>query len=303
MRKYFLLAAISAALLLTACGSNQNNTAETSAATSVQTSETTLNSVTEMTVPAFEPDLEEVTETVKTSPAYDPNSDELPLTSTSVCSVPLETIEVVSETTSIQVTEFTTVVQTEEITTSEETEDIFFEATVLGVEDKAILVQMKGDTFIGPDGTDVYIFGKYDVVQGDTINIIFTEEVGIDESYPPEISEQFIVSLEKIEYEQDYDLPYDSGDYDIPDVELAENEHAAYVTDVYENKNGGYSLVVEAYDVMGYGSPVPISLYSETEFAAGDWVKVEFAPETCFMETSPLQVSKSDVLKIELIDY
>lgn len=300
MRKYFLLAAISAALLLTACGSNQNDVAETAVITSEQTSATTLNSVTEMTVPAFEPDWEE---TEVTSPAYDPNTDEFPVTTTSASSVPLDTIEIVSETTSVQVTEFTTAAQTEEVTNSEETEDVFFEATVFGVEENAVLVGMKGDTFIGPDGTDVYIFGKYDVEAGDTVSIIFTEEVGIDDFYPPEIKEQFIVSLEKVEYAQDYDLPYDSGDYDIPDAELAENEHVAYITDVFENKNGGYSLVVEAYDVMGYGSPVPISLYNETEFSAGNWVKIEFAPETCFMETSPLQVANQDVVKIELIDY
>ncbi|MBQ7980720.1 MAG: hypothetical protein IJ305_03835 [Oscillospiraceae bacterium] len=305
MKKYFWLAAISAALLLTACGSNQNDTAETSA----QTSLTTLNSITEMTVPAFNPEWDEATVTEVTSPAYAPNSDELPLTTTSVCSVPLETIEVVSETTAIQTTEIalkTSAAQTAELTTAavtEEKEDIFFEATVLGVEEKAILVQMKGDTFIGEDGIDVYIFGSYDVEKGDTVNIVFTEEVGIDESYPPEIKAQFIVSLEKSEYADGYDLPYDSGDYDVPDVELGENEHVAYVTAVYELKNGGYSLTVEAYNVAGYYSPVPISLHSETEFAVGDWVKVEFAPETCFMETSPLQVNKSDVLSIELIDY
>lgn len=293
MKKYFLVTAISAALLLTACGSNQNSTAETSA----QTSATTLNSVTEMTVPAFEPEWEE---TEVTSPAYIP--EEPPQTTTYLASTPMMTEDVVFETT-IQTTEFTTATHTEEIMTSEETEDAFFEAYVYGVEENAILVGMKGDTFIGPDGTDVYIFGKYDVHKGDTVEIVFTEEVGIDEFYPLEIKEQFIVSLEKIEYAQNYDLPYDSGEYDVPDIELAENEYAAYVTDAFENKNGGYSLVVEAYEVMGYYSPVPISLYSESEFKKGDWIKVEFAPETCFMETSPLQVNKSDILNIELIDY
>ena len=295
MKKYFLLTAISSALLLTACGNTQNDTAETSAYT---TAATTLNSVTEMTVPAFEPEWEETAESsvfeqeeaVVTSPAYDPSEDEPAVTT----SVPIETVEVVSETTSAV---------TEEITTSEEEESVIFEAYVYGVEENAILVGMKGDTFIGEDGTDVYIFGKYDVEQGDIVNIVFTDEVEIDESYPPEISEQFIVSLEKIEYAQGYDLPYDSGDYDIPDVELAENQHVAYVTAVCEVNSGGYSLTVEAYNVAGYGLYVPISLYSESEFAVGDWVKVEFAPETCFMETSPLQVNKSDILSIELIDY
>ncbi len=296
MKKYFLVTAISAALLLTACGSNQNSTAETSA-TSAQTSETTLNSVTEMTVPAFEPEWEE---TEVTSPAYIP--EELPQTTTYLTSTPMMTDDVVFETT-IQTTEFTAATHTEEIMASEETEDASFEAYVYGVEENAVLVGMKGDTFIGPDGTDVYIFGKYDVQKGDTVEIVFTEEVGIDDFYPPEIKEQFIISLEKIEYAQDYDLPYDSGEYDVPDIELAENEYAAYVTDVFQNKNGGYSLVVEAYDVVGYYSPVPISLYSESEFKKGNWVKVEFAPETCFMETSPLQVNKSDILNIELIDY
>lgn len=314
MKKYFLAAAISTVLLLTACGSNSDNTAETSALTLPQTSETTLNSVTEMTVPAFEP---EWVETTVTSPAYNADNDEPAVTTTSVCSVPLETVEVVSETTAVQTAETaaetsiavtaveTTVAYTAETEASEdgENEDVFFEAYVYGVEENAVLVGMKGDTFIGPDGTDVYIFGKYDVEAGDTVSIVFTEEVGIDDFYPPEIREQFIVSLEKVEYAQDYDLPYDSGEYDVPDIELGENEYAAYVTDVYENKNGGYSLVVEAYDVMGYYSPVPISLYSETEFSVGDWVKVEFAPETCFMETSPLQVAKQDILSIELIDY
>lgn len=293
MKKYFLVTAISAALLLTACGSNQNSTAETLA----QTAEITLNSVTEMTVPAFEP---EWGETEVTSPAHIP--EELPQTTTYLASTPMMTEDVVFETT-IQTTEFTTATHTEEIMTSEETEDALFEAYVYGVEENAVLVGMKGDTFIGPDGTDVYIFGKYDVQKGDTVEIVFTEEVGIDDFYPLEIKEQFIVSLEKIEYAQNYDLPYDSGEYDVPDIELAENEYAAYVTDAFENKNGGYSLVVEAYEVMGYYSPVPISLYSESEFKKGDWVRVEFAPEICFMETSPLQVNKSDILNIELIDY
>lgn len=297
MKKYFLLAAISVVLILTACGNNQSNTIETSAATFAQTSETTLNSITEMTVPEFEPEWEE---TEATTPAYIP--EEAPQTTTYVESTSLQTEAIVSETT-IQTTEFTTATVTEEIITSEETEDVFFEAYVYGVEENAILVGMKGDTFIGPDGTDVYIFGKYDVEAGDTVSIVFTEIVGIDDLYPLEIKEQFIVSLEKNEYAQDYDLPYDSGDYDVPDVSLGENEYVAYVTEVYESKNGGYSLVIEAYDVMGYYSPVPISLYSETEFAAGNWVKVEFAPETCFMETSPLQVAKQDVVGIELINY
>ncbi len=164
MRKYFLLAAISAALFLTACGNNQSNTVETSAVIVLQTSATTLNSATEMTVPAFEPELEG---TEVTTPAY--------------------------------------------------------------IYEKALQI-----------------------------------------------------------------MTY---------VELAENEHVAYITDVFENKNGGYSLVVEAYEVAGYYSPVRISLYSENEFEAGDWVKVEFAPETCFMETSPLQVARQDIVKIELIDY
>lgn len=297
MKKYFLLAAISVVLILTACGNNQSNTIETSAATFAQTSETTLNSITEMTVPAFEPEWEE---TEVTTPAYVP--EEVPQTTTYVESTLLQTEAIVSETT-IQTTEFTTAAKTEEIITSEETEDVFFEAYVYGVEENAILVGMKGDTFIGPDGTDVYIFGKYDVEAGDTVSIVFTDEVGIDELYPLEIKEQFIVSIEKTKYAQDYDLPYDIGDYDIPYVELAENEYVAYVTEAYESKNGGYSLVVEAYDVAGYYSPVRIYLHSETEFAAGNWIKVEFAPETCFMETSPLQVNKSDILNIELIDY
>jgi len=93
------------------------------------------------------------------------------------------------------------------------------------------------------------------------------------------------------------------SDNNISDAEVSENEYLAYITDVFQNKNGGYSIIVEAYDVMGYGSPVLISLYSENEFEKGNWVKVEFAPETCFMETSPLQVNKSDILNIELIDY
>lgn len=300
MRKYFLLTALSAALFLTACGNNQNNTAETAVITSEQTLVTTLNSATEMTVPAFEPDWEE---TAVTSPAYNPDVDEHPVTTTAESSVPLATIEIVSETTSVQVIEFTTATQAEEITTSEEAEDVFFEAYVYDVEENAVLVGMKGDTFIGPDGTDVYIFGKYDVEKGDTVEIVFTEEVGIDDFYPLEIREQFIVSFEKAEYAQDYDLPYDSGEYDIPEVELAGNEHIAYITDTSENKNGGYSLIVEAYDIAGYYSPVLISLYSEIEFSVGDWVKIEFMPETCFMETSPLQVAKQDVVGIELIDY
>lgn len=94
-----------------------------------------------------------------------------------------------------------------------------------------------------------------------------------------------------------------NSDNNVSDAELSENEYRAYITDVFQNKNGGYSLIVEAYDVVGYYSPVPISLYSENEFEKGNWVKVEFAPETCFMETSPLQVNKSDILNIELIDY
>lgn len=297
MRKYFLLAAISAALFLTGCGSNQSNEAETSAVTIEQKVETTLNSITEMTVPAFEPEWEE---TEATSPA--PIPEELPQTTTYLASTSMMTEDAVFETT-IQITEFTTVTHTEKITTSEETEDAFFEAYVYGVEENAVLVGMKGDTFIGPDGTNVYIFGKYDVQKGDTVEIVFTEEVGIDDFYPLEIKEQFIVSLEKIEYAQGYDLPYDSSDYDIPYVELAENEYIAYATDVFENKNGGYSLVVETYNVTGYYSPVSISLYSDKAFEKGDWVKVEFAPETCFMETSPLQVAKQDILGIELIDY
>lgn len=293
MKKYFLLTAISAVLFLTACGSNQNNMVETSA----QTSETTLNSVTEMTVPAFEPEWKE---TEATSPAYIP--EEQPQITTYLASTPLMTEAAATETT-IPITEFTTAVQTEETADMEETEDVFFEAYVYSVEGNAVLVGMKGDTFVGTDGTEVYIFGKYDVQKGDTVEIVFTEEVGIDDFYPLEIREQFIVSLEKLEYAQEYDLPYDSGEADIPEAELGENEYAAYITDIFENKNGGYSLVVEAYDVMGYYSPVPISLYSENEFEKGDWVKVKLAPETCFMETSPLQVAKQDVLGIELIDY
>ena len=89
----------------------------------------------------------------------------------------------------------------------------------------------------------------------------------------------------------------------VSDAELSENEYLAYITDVFQNKNGGYTLVVDAYDVTGYYSPVPISLYSESKFEKEDWVKVRFVPETCFMETSPLQVNKSDILNIELIDY
>lgn len=98
-------------------------------------------------------------------------------------------------------------------------------------------------------------------------------------------------------------ITLNNSDNNVSDAELSENEYRAYITDVFRNKNGGYSLVVEAYDVVGYYSPVPISLYSESEFEKGDWIKVEFAPETCFMETSPLQVNKSDILNIELIDY
>lgn len=289
MKKYFLLAAISAALLLTACGSNEN-TVETSSQASLITS---LNNLTEMTVPAFEPEWDE------TEAGSSDNAAQT-VTETSVNSESEDIVEVVSETTA-QIAE-TSVAQTSD-KTSAETEDIFFEATVLEVSEKAILVQMSDKTFIGEAGTDVHIFGSYDVAKGDTVNIVFTEEVGIDESYPPEIQAQFVISIEKAEYAGGYDLPYDSGDNDAPDVKLEENEHAAYVTEVSANDNGGYSLLVEAYDVMGYHSPVSIYVYSETEFPKGAWVKIEFAPETCFMESYPLQVSKSDVLKIELIDY
>ena len=296
MKKYFLLTAISAALFLTACGSNNKVQLETASTTMFENFNDL--TITETTFPDFEPELEETTvattlevsvETELTSPAYFP---EEATQTTTLGSTSLLTEAVVSETT-VQTT------ATEPI----EEEDVFFEAYVYGVEENSILVGMKGDTFIGPDGAEVYIFGKYAVEQGDTINIVFADEVGIDECYPPEIHEEFIVSIEKIECAQGYDLPYDSGEYDIPSVELGENQYVAYVTDFFKNKNGGYSLTVEAYDVMGYNSPVPISMHSETKFFVGDWVRIEFAPETCFMETSPLQVAKQDIVGIELIDY
>lgn len=291
MRKYFLLAAISAAMFLTACGENRKSDAETHIVTSEQTSSVTVNSIAETEIPVTVPETEAA---VAASSACVPESEEHPATDTSVCTESVETIEIV---------EFTTVTEQEETAVMEESEDIFFSATVIGVEEKAILVQMNDETFIGEAGIDVYLFGSYDVGKGDIVNIIFTEEVGIDDAYPPEIKEQFIVSIEKDEYADGYELPYPSGDYDIPDVELDENEHVAYVTSAVENKNGGYSLTVEAYDIAGYNSPVPVFLHSETEISAGDWIKVGFAPDTCFMETSPLQVDSDFVLSIEVVDY
>lgn len=292
MKKYTIFTAlVSAAIVFTACGTNNNPPAETTdLAAAVE--ETTLNSATEMTIPP-----------------YSPNEN----TSAAVSQTEITAVEIYTEK-----TDMTTVMTTETVSetvteTSTETtfpkldeESVIFEAEVLSVNENAVFVKMSGDTFIGTAGTEVYIGGTYDVETGDIVNIVFTEEVGINESYPPEIPSAYIISLEAAEYAENYDIPYDSGEdlndgAGIPDIALNENEVLAEVTACSEIKNGGYSLTVTMFYCQGYGYDVPLTLKSDNAFEVGDWVKIEFAEETCFMESSPLQVSKNDVLSVEKV--
>ncbi len=348
MKKYLILTAITTAFLFTACGNTQVVSQETSPS---DTSATTLNSATEMTVPAFVTD-----DTTVTSPP------------------PAETQLSESETTAAQTTESQTTAQP----AAEEDSGGFptYDAKVISNTGTYIAVELLTDSFFGLIGDEAYIMGEFDADIGDTVEISFlSDEVGINESYPPEVhcdNTQVIV----FEHAENYDLPYDSGEdvieheysakvvsvdadsinvmllddtffckqseevrlmgsYDVSVDELillvisddavvigSSSENFVYqieaenfkivttnsnltveaeVTEIYENKNGGYSIVAEAYELPGYDEAVPISLHSDIEFSPGDRIIIEFAENTMFMETSPLQVNRKYILSITRI--
>ncbi len=334
MKKYFLLTVISAVLFLTACGSNQSSTVDTT----VQTSATTLNSVTEMTVPAFTPN------NVSQDMAIDTMS--------------------ASETTAAVTT----------IEANEENEFPVYEGRVISNNGTYIAVELLTYSFFGNEGDEVHIYGEFEAEKGDDVDIIFkSDDVEVLESYPPEVycsdvqidvTGHSSVNYENSKYEYTarvigvneesvtvsmledtyfckandevvllgkYEVSEDnivlfviSGEDDAPPVVLLENsqhqigegyvqleslggsdepfEIIAEVTEVYESKNGGYTIIAEAYGLWGYYDAVPISLAVDELFEAGDRVAIEFAPETVFMETSPLQVNSDDVLNVKLID-
>ena len=292
MKKHTIFAALaSASMIFTACGTNSEMLAETTDS-AISVEETTLNFATEMTVPPYSPD-ENVSAAVSQ-------------TEVTTVEIYTEKADVTTVVTTETVLETVTETSAETISPNLSEESTIFEAEVLSVNENSVFVKMSADTFIGTAGTEVYIDGTYSVEMGDIVNIVFTEEVEINESYPPEIPSACIISLEAVEYAENYDIPYDSGEdlndgAGIPDIALNENEVLAEVTACSEIKNGSYSLTVTMFYCQGYGYDVPLTLKSDNAFEVGDWVKIEFAEETCFMESSPLQVSKSDVLSVEKV--
>lgn len=86
------------------------------------------------------------------------------------------------------------------------------------------------------------------------------------------------------------------------DIDIPENSYLAKVLSVYEPYTVDYYvLAVKAFDMRGYyfGAEIFISTYDE--FTVGDWVKIDFAEDTVFLETSPMQVDEKYILGIEKV--
>ncbi len=345
MKKYFLLTAISAAIFLTACGTN-----DITADMSAQTSKITLNSATEMTVPAFE---SEWNETEVTSPAFDPSSN-ADISSATDAEITVPAYDPNG-----------TEVDTALTTATENAEIPVYEAFVISNEGNYIRIRLKSDSFFGATGNEAYIYGAFEAKRGDVVEISFpTDQWIVEEIYPPNVRSDdvqvVVTGHESNEYEYSAKIFSVSneyvtvmmldntffckmgehvrlmGRYDVSEDELitfvinddvdvdnpasanfvwqvdeadfvlktaaADMTVEAEVTEFYESSDGEHFMVVEAYGLAGYYDAVPISLVTDENFEVGDRITVEFAPETIFMETSPLQVNKSDILNIEPIE-
>lgn len=118
---------------------------------------------------------------------------------------------------------------------------------------------------------------------GDYIDVFVDSDCGVDDSEIPGIScNSFVVTESK-------------------GITLGENETLAEVTECIKSNNGGYLLTVSAFTLRGYYMFTPVFIGSDTEYAVGDWLKISFAEDTLFMESSPLQVNVEDVLGVEKV--
>ncbi|MCH5348943.1 MAG: hypothetical protein J1E40_06435 [Oscillospiraceae bacterium] len=142
------------------------------------------------------------------------------------------------------------------------------------------------------------IFGSF--VQIDTAQL-----EAVPDCSPGDYAEIF-VSGEIKTSDGEYPTKIDSGIGQINvteslNIDLSGNSKLAKVLYVYEPDDDHYLMVIRAFDLTGYYFGAEIFVQSKDEFTAGDWIKIDFAEDTVFLETSPMQVDKKYILGIEKV--
>lgn len=160
-----------------------------------------------------------------------------------------------------------------------------FSARVAHISENEICVQVLSETHIQAIGELLllYITETPPCGVGDYVEVTIDSNIGVDYSDPEGIHFDALTVTEKA------------------DFVLDESEILAEVTDCIESIKGGYVLNVYMFFRQGYSYRVPLTISSNEKFLIGDWIKINFAEETCFMETSPLQVDSKYVLGIEKV--
>lgn len=235
MKKRLIIAVISAAFMLSACGNSQ--TGEGFSATAVCEESTAMTE-------AFTASVTEITASANTADYAD-----------------------------------------EPLTVEEE----IISARIAHINERYIYVKALTQNHITEVGKYICIYKNFADLNGftgqigDYIDVFVDSDCGVDDSEIPGVSCNSIVVTES------------SG------ITLGENETLAEVTECIKSKNGSYLLTVSAFTLKGYYMFTPIFIGSGSEYAVGDWLKISFADDTCFMESSPLQVSDEYVLNVEKV--
>lgn len=312
MKKYFI-AAVFSAILLTACVSDAEDTFDTASGTTsgalaelpseitsmpaapVPAPETTAAAsepVTETSVTAiFVPDDNYAEDTAVTSAGRIPQQTETAEIKTVVVHTsPSPQAELPPEEfTNPWETTAKTPEEAEKAANNEESSE--FSARIISVDDNSISVEVLSEKWFDILGSFAQISTAHlesvpECSPGDYAEIIMGEEIGITEAYP---------------------LRLDEGVAEIKitkrlGIELPKNSVLAKVVTCHEVWTGeGYSLTIQAFGLWGYSFKTEISISSDNEFSVGDWVKVDFAEDTMFMESYPMQVAKQYVLGIEKV--
>ena len=310
-RNHFAFAAMASLMILfTACASDDPAVTETEITSGTTVSEftglpygNTVTSVSEASGTEMLTAAAEGTSAETEMTTVDVSEDDEAAVQTSAGKLPeiIETVEIhTSYTEAPELTKETAASEETTVQTPDETknsgndeEASGFSARIISVSDNSITVEVLSEKWIGIFGSSFvkintkWLENVHECAAGDHAEIITDEVIGISDEYIPPILDEGVAEIRITERAA---------------IGLGENSVLAKVLSCDQVTNGEYfAIVVQAFNMEGYGFETEISMRSDTKFSAGDWVKIDFAEDTAFMESYPMQVLHEYILGIEKV--
>lgn len=166
-----------------------------------------------------------------------------------------------------------------------------FPARVAAVDETGVTLAVTSDEISGIFGTYVTVdraqlSEETDCAAGDYVNVLIGGELSFTENDPVCINGGIsgIITTEKM------------------GITLGENDTLArIVSRVGDTPDGKGIYIAEVMNMWNYYVGTQMFLNSEDELYEGDWVKISFAPETLVGETAPLMVDDNFILSVELV--